>query len=214
MENNLSDYRKSYEKGSLSKADVPEDPLDLFKGWFKLADESSQIDEVNAMSLATVGKDLIPKTRVVLLKSFDEDGFVFYSNYTSEKAQDLKENPQCCISFFWPALEKQIIIKGKVEKLNREASEKYFHSRPRGSQLGALVSNQSSVVDSRKYLENKLHDLEMQYVDKEIPMPNDWGGYVISPLSYEFWQGRENRLHDRLRFSKAEKNWIVERLAP
>ena len=214
MENNLSDYRKSYEKGSLSKADVPEDPLDLFKGWFKLADESSQIDEVNAMSLATVGKDLIPKTRVVLLKSFDEDGFVFYSNYTSEKAQDLKENPQCCISFFWPALEKQIIIKGKVEKLNREASEKYFHSRPRGSQLGALVSNQSSVVDSREYLENKLHDLEMQYVDKEIPMPNDWGGYVISPLSYEFWQGRENRLHDRLRFSKAEKNWIVERLAP
>ncbi|MCM4156024.1 pyridoxamine 5'-phosphate oxidase [Gramella sp. AN32] len=214
MKNNISGYRKSYEKGTLSKKNIPENPLDLFKTWFQLADENHAIEEVNAMSLSTVGNDLLPKTRVVLLKSFDENGFVFYSNYTSQKGQDLKENPQCCISFFWPVLEKQIIIKGKVEKISRDESEKYFHSRPRGSQLGALVSNQSAVIDSREYLESKLQDYENEYKNKEIPMPNDWGGYVVSPISFEFWQGRENRLHDRLRFSKAEKNWIVERLAP
>ncbi len=214
MTKDLTGYRKSYEKGELNETDVPSDPYELFQNWFDLADSSDQIEEANAMTIATVGKSMLPKSRVVLLKSFDQNGFRFYSNYSSEKGKELEENPQCCISFFWPGLEKQIIIRGKVEKLSRSASEEYFHSRPEGSQLGALVSKQSSVIPSRDTLEHKLHDLEIKYKNEEIPMPDYWGGYLVKPVSFEFWQGRKNRLHDRLLYTPQDGNWKIERLAP
>ncbi|GAA4324614.1 pyridoxamine 5'-phosphate oxidase [Pontixanthobacter gangjinensis] len=214
MQKDLKDYRKSYEKGELLESDIPRDPFDLFESWFHLADEADSVEEANAMSISTVGKDLWPRTRVVLLKSFSREGFVFFTNYESQKGKDLQENPKCCISFFWPSLEKQVIITGKVSKLSEEESEEYFHSRPRGSQLGANASNQSSVIPSREYLENRLQELEDKFEGQEIPKPDYWGGYNIKPVRFEFWQGRESRLHDRIQFTKEAQNWNIERLAP
>lgn len=214
MTKDLTGYRKSYEKGELNEADVPSDPIDLFKKWFDLADTNDHIEEANAMTLATVDKSMMPKSRVVLLKSFNKDGFRFFSNYNSEKGKNLEENPQCCLSFFWPALEKQVIIKGRVEKLSRSSSEDYFHSRPEGSQLGALASKQSSIIPSRETLEQKLNDLENEYKNEKIPMPDYWGGYLVKPVSFEFWQGRKNRLHDRLLYTPNNGDWKIERLAP
>jgi pyridoxamine 5'-phosphate oxidase len=166
------------------------------------------------MSISTVGKDLMPKTRIVLLKGYTEEGFYFYTNYSSEKGKALSINSQCCLSFFWPALEKQIIIQGNAEKISRKASEAYFHSRPRGSQLGALASNQSSQIESRAILEGNLSKLERSLEGKIVPLPETWGGYIVKPVSFEFWQGRQSRLHDRIRFSKTKENWNIERLAP
>ncbi len=214
MQNDLTSYRRSYEKGRLLESDIPVDPLILFRAWFDLADESSLVEEANAMSISTVGKDLMPKTRIVLLKSFDPEGFIFFTNYESDKGKHLKENPKCCLSFFWPALEKQVIIQGEVTKVEEEESDKYFHSRPRGSQLGAHASNQSSVIPSRHYLEDKLAELERKFENKDVPLPSYWGGYLVKPLSMEFWQGRKNRLHDRILYSKEGDNWKFERLAP
>lgn len=214
MQKNLTSYRRSYEKGRLLESDIPVDPLILFRAWFDLADESSLVEEANAMSISTVGKDLMPKTRIVLLKSFDAEGFIFFTNYESDKGKHLKENPKCCLSFFWPALEKQVIIQGEVTKVAEEESDKYFHSRPRGSQLGAHASNQSSVIPSRHYLEDKLAELERKFENKDVPLPSYWGGYLVKPLSMEFWQGRKNRLHDRILYSKEGDNWKFERLAP
>ena len=214
MQNDLTSYRRSYEKGRLLETEIPADPLILFRAWFDLADESSLVEEANAMSISTVGKDLMPKTRIVLLKSFDPEGFIFFTNYESDKGKHLKENPKCCLSFFWPALEKQVIIQGEVTKVEEEESDKYFHSRPRGSQLGAHASNQSSVIPSRHYLEDKLAELERKFENKDVPLPSYWGGYLVKPLSIEFWQGRKNRLHDRILYSKEGDNWKFERLAP
>ena len=214
MQKDLKDYRKSYEKGRLLEQDIPNDPFILFHAWFKIADESSLIEEANAMSIATVGKDSFPKTRVVLLKGISTDGLTFFSNYNSSKGKDLAENPKCCISFFWPALEKQIIMQGEVSRLSYQESEEYFHSRPRGSQLGALASPQSSVIPSRDYLEERLESLKKKYESGDIPKPENWGGYLFKPLRFEFWQGRASRLHDRILFSKDEDNWKLERLAP
>lgn len=214
MQNDLTSYRRSYEKGRLLESDIPVDPLILFRAWFDLADESSLVEEANAMSISTVGKDLMPKTRIVLLKSFDPEGFIFFTNYESDKGKHLKENPKCCLSFFWPALEKQVIIQGEVSKVAEDESDKYFHSRPRGSQLGAHASNQSSVIPSRHYLEDKLAELERKFENKEVPLPSYWGGYLVKPLRMEFWQGRKNRLHDRILYSKEGDNWKFERLAP
>ncbi|APU70296.1 MAG: pyridoxamine 5'-phosphate oxidase [Bacteroidota bacterium] len=214
MEKDLTAYRKSYEKGALDEVDVPQNPWELFQNWFELADASANIEEANAMTLATVDQSLMPKSRVVLLKSFDQEGFRFFTNYGSEKGRDLESNPQCCLSFFWPALEKQVIIKGKAEKLPRQESEEYFHSRPKGSQLGALASHQSSVISNREELENRLKDLEQQYQDGSVPLPDYWGGYLVRPVSFEFWQGRQNRLHDRLLYTPNNDNWKIERLAP
>ncbi|MFV8225660.1 pyridoxamine 5'-phosphate oxidase [Christiangramia aquimixticola] len=214
MNRDLKDYRKSYEKGMLLEKDIPNDPFILFRSWFETADASPEVDEANAMSISTVGKDMMPKTRIVLLKGYDLQGFYFYTNYSSEKGRALEENPQCCISFFWPALEKQIIIQGMAEKISKEASEAYFHSRPRGSQLGALASDQSSQIESRTVLEEKLNKLEQDLEGKEIPLPQSWGGYIVKPRSFEFWQGRRSRLHDRIRFSLNAGNWNIERLAP
>ena len=215
MEKDLRDYRKSYEKGTLMEEDLPHNPLELFQSWFHLADKSESVEEANAMNISTVGKDMMPVSRIVLLKSFNKDGFVFFTNYDSQKGKAIHENPQCCISFFWPSLEKQVIIHGEATRLPKQDSEEYFHSRPRGSQLGAKASNQSSSIPSREYLENALKDLEEQYKNSEIPKPDNWGGYNVKPLKIEFWQGRSSRLHDRILYSNTPENkWKIERLAP
>ncbi|HET8885474.1 MAG TPA: pyridoxamine 5'-phosphate oxidase [Salinimicrobium sp.] len=214
MKKQLHHYRKSYEKFKLGEQEISEHPLSLFETWFKEAEQSLKVDEVNAMTLSTIGKDGFPKSRVVLLKQFDLNGFVFFTNYNSEKGQAMEKNPHVCLSFFWPALERQIIIKGIAEKVSEEESEFYFQSRPRGSQLGAHASNQSSEISSREELDKHLQKLEVEYEGKEIPKPNYWGGYNISPSEYEFWQGRKNRLHDRIRYKLIEDNWQINRLAP
>ncbi|MCM5663032.1 pyridoxamine 5'-phosphate oxidase [Galbibacter mesophilus] len=214
-EKDLSDYRKVYEKRALLESEIPDNPLQLFQTWFYEVDKSDGVDEANAMTVTTIGLDGFPKNRVVLLKKFNEEGFIFYTNYESEKGKAIEANPNMCASFFWPNLERQVIIKGKAEKVAENLSDGYFESRPRGSQLGALVSEQSRVVDSRETLEDKLKEAEEFYKDKEIPRPNFWGGYIIKPVSIEFWQGRPNRLHDRIRYILQEDyNWKIERLNP
>ena len=211
----LSDYRKTYNKQALLEGDAPENPMELFQRWLYDADESESVDEANAMSVATIGLDGFPKTRVVLLKQFTAEGFIFYTNYQSEKGRAIAANPHLCLSFFWAGLERQIIIKGIAEKVAEGTSDGYFASRPVGSQLGAMVSPQSEVVPSREYLEEKLHALEQVYANKEVPRPAYWGGFLVRPVSMEFWQGRPNRLHDRLRYTLTDTyDWIRERLAP
>jgi pyridoxamine 5'-phosphate oxidase len=215
MNNDLSDYRKSYEKGALLKSNVPENPMELFQKWFYEVDHSDGIDEANAMTISTIGLDGYPKGRVVLLKKYTYEGFIFYTNYNSEKGKAILKNPNVCLSFFWHAAERQIIIKGKAEKIAENLSDGYFESRPRGSQLGAIVSNQSDVVKDRSELEEKLKQLEKAYEGREIERPNYWGGFIVKPVEIEFWQGRANRLHDRIRYKlDSEYNWIIERLAP
>lgn len=215
MARDLSSYRKSYEKEELLEKNCPENPMELFQTWFRNADESETVEETNAMSVATIGKDGFPKTRVVLLKRFTWEGFIFYTNYTSEKGNAIANNPNVCLSFFWPVLEQQIIIKGKAEKLAENLSDGYFESRPKGSQLGAWASNQSSVVASKEELKNNMESLEKEFQDKTVPRPEHWGGYIVKPVSIEFWQGRPNRLHDRIRYTLEEDfSWKMERLAP
>lgn len=221
MSKNLADYRKNYIKGELLESEIPENPLDLFKVWFeelemvlKYRRELNDSVEANAMTVATIGLDGFPKSRVVLLKEFNSEGFIFYTNYTSEKGIALAQNPNICLSFFWAGLERQVIIKGKAEKTSEEKAIEYFKSRPRGSQLGALASNQSSEIASREVLDQKLRELELEFQDRDIPKPENWGGFLIRPENYEFWQGRSNRLHDRIFYSKNRGNWNIKRLAP
>jgi pyridoxamine 5'-phosphate oxidase len=215
MEKDLSNYRKSYEKSELLLKDVPENPLELFQKWFYEVDTFFDEDETNAMTISTIGQDGYPKSRVVLLKRFTFEGFVFYTNYESEKGKAIENNPKVCLSFFWHGAERQIIIKGKAEKIAENLSDGYFESRPRGSQLGAIVSNQSEVVKDRAYLEEKLAALEKEYEGKEIPRPKNWGGYIVKPVEMEFWQGRPNRLHDRIRYTlRPDYNWLINRLSP
>ncbi len=215
MQKNLGDYRKSYEKCALTEESVPDNPMALFQKWFAELEALEGVEEPNAMTVATMGLDGFPKSRVVLLKKFDEQGFVFFSNYRSEKGKAIAKDPHLCLSFFWPQLERQVIIKGLAEKLPPPQSDTYFQSRPEGSQLGALASDQSSVIPSREYLENKLSELKENYKDKEIERPDYWGGYLVRPASLEFWQGRPNRLHDRIRYILQEdSDWKRERLAP
>lgn len=215
MNNDLSDYRKSYERKALLESDIPENPLELFQKWFYEADKNFPEIETNAMTLSTIGLDGFPKGRVVLLKKYTYEGFIFYTNYTSEKGKAILANNHVCLSFFWHGAEQQIIIKGKAEKIVDNLSDGYFESRPRGSQLGAIVSDQSEVIESREYLERKLNDLESQYEGKEIPRPEFWGGFIVKPIEIEFWQGRPNRLHDRIRYQLQEDfNWKIERLSP
>ncbi|MUV04944.1 pyridoxamine 5'-phosphate oxidase [Flavobacterium rakeshii] len=211
----LSNYRRSYEKGELTEQNLPEDPISLFKKWFHEVEDFGAVAEVNAMTVSTIGKDGFPKARVVLLKQFTYEGFIFYTNYNSEKGKAIEANPNVCLSFFWHELERQVIIKGVAEKVSENISDGYFESRPEGSRLGAIVSPQSEVIPSRDFLENKLHDLENEYKGKEIPRPKNWGGFIVKPVEVEFWQGRPNRLHDRIRYKLQDDfSWLTDRLAP
>lgn len=215
MSTDLGSYRKSYEKQELLEGNVGNNPMDLFQKWFHDVDDNFEVGETNAMTLSTIGIDGYPKSRVVLLKKYGNDGFIFYTNYQSEKGKAIELNPNVCISFFWPAAERQIIIKGKAEKISKTSSDAYFQSRPRGSQLGALVSNQSEVIESRDALEERLKHLESKFENNEVARPEFWGGFLVKPIEIEFWQGRPNRLHDRLRFQLDDGlKWILHRLSP
>lgn len=215
MQKDLGSYRKSYEKSELIESNVSENPMELFQKWFYEVEASEGVDEPNAMTVSTIGKDGYPKSRVVLLKKYTYEGFVFYTNYESEKGRAILANSKVCISFFWANMERQVIIKGDAEKIAENISDGYFESRPDGSKLGAIVSHQSEVIPNREYLESKLKDLESYYSDKEIERPSYWGGFIVKPVSMEFWQGRPNRLHDRIRYTmQADYDWKIERLAP
>lgn len=214
MKSKLHNYRKLYQKHQLLEEEIPQDPFKLFHYWLQEVEASREVEEVNTMNLSTIGLDGFPATRVVLLKEYDNEGFVFYTNYESDKGKAIAKDPKVCLSFFWPASERQVIIKGVAEKTSVEDSKEYFQSRPKGSQLGALASQQSSVIPSREYLQEKLDLLEKEYNGKEIPKPVYWGGYKVIPSQFEFWQGRPNRLHDRIYFSKEGKEWKIDRLAP
>jgi pyridoxamine 5'-phosphate oxidase len=215
MQRDLGNHRKSYNKSALTEESISDNPMELFQKWFYEVEATGGIDEPNAMTISTLGLDGYPKSRVVLLKKYTFEGFIFYSNYESEKGKAIQADPRVCLSFFWPIMERQIIIKGKAEKIAKNLSDGYFESRPEGSKLGAIVSDQSSVIESREVLEIELKKLEEKYKGKEIERPDYWGGYLVRPVSMEFWQGRDNRLHDRIRYSLQEDfDWKIERLAP
>ncbi|WP_316810198.1 pyridoxamine 5'-phosphate oxidase [Pedobacter heparinus] len=210
---NLHDLRQEYRAAQLTEQDVESDPILQFGKWFNAA-VAAQLYEPNVMTLATCDRFGKPSARIVLLKGFDENGFVFYTNYESKKGRDLVENPQAALVFFWPELERQVRIEGVVSKVAAETSAAYFHSRPVGSQIGAMASPQSKVLDSRESLENKVDELTKAYEGIEIPHPLHWGGYLIEPSYIEFWQGRPSRLHDRIVYNLVEGSWIINRLAP
>ncbi|EDO28166.1 predicted protein [Nematostella vectensis] len=215
MAHDLSNYRKTYNKQELLENNCPENPIELFQQWFLNADASTMVDEANAMNVASIGLDGFPKNRIVLLKKYTWEGFIFYTNYNSEKGKAIAANNNVCLSFFWPGLEQQIIIKGNAEKLAENLSDGYFESRPDGSKLGAWASNQSEVVASRDALDNNLKAFERKFETQEIPRPDHWGGFLVKPISIEFWQGRPNRMHDRIRYTlQKDFSWKIERLAP
>ena len=209
----LTFMRQGYKNEGLTKEKLSPDPFLQFEAWFKEANEAEPIP--NAMSLATVNHSGVPMMRTVLLKLFDDNGFVFFTNYKSRKAEQISENPNVAVLFNWVALERQVSINGVAEKVETSESLKYFMGRPRGSQLGAWVSDQHSVLSSRKILEMKLDEIKRKFGENEIPLPEFWGGFRIKPKRFEFWQGRPNRLHDRFLYSKIDdESWKIERLAP
>ncbi|MEO9954745.1 pyridoxamine 5'-phosphate oxidase [Nonlabens sp.] len=214
MQRDLQDLRKSYDKDALLETILPASPYELFDSWFQDAKDNIQVDEANAMSLCTLGVDGFPKSRVVLLKEIVDKKFLFYSNYSSEKGMAMDAYNKVSLHFFWPSLERQIIIKANVTKVSREKSLSYFRSRPRGSQIGAWASNQSNSILSREELEKQLLHFEQKFDGIEIPLPDFWGGYSCDALTFEFWQGRPNRLHDRILYEKVEDNWSFKRLQP
>lgn len=209
----IEQMRRDYAREELSESAVSENPVDQFMVWFEQALSADLLDP-NAMILSTATKGGIPSSRVVLLKGVDEEGFRFYTNYSSRKGQELKENPWVALCFYWPRLERQVRIEGKVRQLSREDSANYFHQRPRLSQLGAWASNQSSKVESREVLEAQFEKVKKRYKGEEVPLPDFWGGYIVQPRRIEFWQGRKGRLHDRICYEKEEGDWIRFRLSP
>jgi pyridoxamine 5'-phosphate oxidase len=211
----LAGLRREYETQGLRRADLHHDPIEQFATWFSTA-VNSALPDANAISLATATPDGRPSVRVVLLKHFDQHGFVFFTNYHSSKGRELEANPQAAFVVYWVQLERQIRVAGKVEKTSRPESEAYFLSRPRGSQLSAWVSHQSEVIDARRILEARLCEMTERFTGARIELPPQWGGYRIVPSAMEFWQGRANRLHDRFRYTRQEdgSSWTIERLAP
>ncbi len=215
MKSDISNYRKSYLKGFLSENEIFDNPLKLFNKWFDEISDTKLEIEINAMTLSTIDNDGFPRNRVVLLKYFSEEGFIFFTNYNSNKAKSILSNNKVSLSFFWEQMERQIIIKGKAFKTSDDVSENYFNSRPLGSKIGALVSaKQSSVIPSRSFLEDEFEKIKKQFENSQISRPLNWGGFIVKPVEYEFWQGRENRLHDRIRYIKKDSKWITERLSP
>lgn len=209
----ISDIRKEYMRESLSEGDVELNPYLQFARWWREA-LGAEIEEVNAMTLATASAEGKPSARIVLLKGYDEHGFVFFTNYTSRKGQDMAENDQVTLLFFWKELERQVRIEGRVEKLGAEENDAYFHSRPEGSRIGAWASPQSQVIPDRSFLDEQVRLYSGQFSEGTIPRPSYWGGYRVKPVLIEFWQGRPSRLHDRIRYSLEEGSWRIERLAP
>ncbi|MCB0701574.1 MAG: pyridoxamine 5'-phosphate oxidase [Candidatus Kapaibacterium sp.] len=211
--NNISEIRQEYTKFSLDITDVSSTPFIQFKEWFETAIKSELFYDPTSFILSTCGKDMIPTSRVLLLKGFDENGFQFFTNYSSKKGKNLSENPNASMLFFWDKLERQVRISGIISRLNDSESEKYFNSRPYESRIGAIASEQSSELNSKVDLENKIKELKIKYPSNP-PRPINWGGYNLVPNSFEFWQGRESRLHDRIIYTLNEGNWIINRLYP
>ena len=209
----LSDMRREYAAHILDERHIDPDPLVQFRRWFDEA-VTALVADANAMSLATAARDAVPSVRTVLLKGVDERGFVFYSNYASRKGMELENNPIAALLFFWRELERQVRVQGAVERVTPEESRTYFHSRPRGSQISAAVSAQSSVVPNRQVLEKAASEMARQFEGKDIPLPPAWGGYRLIPVSFEFWQGRPDRLHDRIAYTREQRAWSIRRLSP
>lgn len=214
MSKNIAGIRKDYQMQSLLETGVADDPFVQFDSWWDDA-VKSELNEINAMTLATASATGMPSARIVLLKSVSEAGFVFFTNYNSQKGKELLENPRACLVFFWKELERQIRITGMVQKVSVEESDEYFNSRPEGSRIGAWASPQSSVIESREIIEINIANYARQFAKGEIARPPHWGGYIVIPAVIEFWQGRPNRLHDRIQYSKiTDGSWKIERLAP
>lgn len=209
----IAQIRRDYAREELNESTIEDHPIDQFMIWFEQAMSADLLD-ANAMTLSTATKEGKPSSRIVLLKGVDEQGFRFYTNYASRKGKELKENPSAALCFFWSILERQVRVEGKVQKLSREESELYFHRRPRLSQIGAWASRQSTEVQSRDELEEKFNDISQRYKNREIPLPDFWGGYLVKPRRVEFWQGRKGRMHDRICYKKAENTWKKTRLSP
>jgi pyridoxamine 5'-phosphate oxidase len=211
----LAGLREEYRAGFFDERNCRTNPIVQFEDWLKQA-QASECKEPNAMTLATAAVDGRPSARVVLLKEVSDAGFVFFTNYGSRKAQELKTNPFCALTFYWGDMERQVRVEGRAERISRERSEAYFRTRPKGSKLGAWASHQSEVLPSRQPLEERLSDLQTKYADiEDVPTPEFWGGYCVVPDSLEFWQGRTNRLHDRIRYRRlGESGWLIERLSP
>ena len=215
MQRDISNLRKSYSKNSLTEKDMPEDPFILFDNWFKEVSSANNKSEINAMTLSTISPSGYPNGRIVLLKYYSSEGFVFFTNYKSDKGVSIDKNNKVSISFFWEDFERQVIINGTASKTSEAISTKYFNSRPKGSKLGALVSeNQSSIIKSKDDITKKFNHLSNEYLNKRIQRPDYWGGYIVKPIKYEFWQGGENRLHDRIRYIRDKNFWKIDRLSP
>ena len=212
MSKDLSNYRKKYSKGKLIENIIPKNPIDLFSNWFNDVEQNKSEQEPNIMSISTVDENKMPRSRIVLLKKFSKSGFVFFTNYNSRKGLNINLNSNVCLSFYWPNFERQVIVNGKATKISETDSVEYFDRRPKGSKIGAIISNQSNVIESRDLLDKKFSEL----LKSGIPLnkPNHWGGYLVKPTEIEFWQGRENRLHDRIIYKNDDKDWKFYRLSP
>lgn len=215
MNRDLSSLRENYQWGELLESKIEKAPMDQFRLWLEEA-VNAELPEPNAMNLSTVNKDGRPSSRIVLLKDIWTEGFVFYTNYNSRKATEIEETHFCALNFLWKEMERQVRIEGRVSKISRAKSEEYFHSRPFGSQVGALCSQQSTRIDDRKTLEERYKEIEARYQDEgRVPLPENWGGFLVEPDYYEFWQGRESRLHDRIEYVKGDEGqWQTFRLEP